>query len=343
MSPSAINRPRHPVAWSDGVIGSRFDVQHLPMQQRLLAWRDAVGHVIDVQPSREALQAPFGASISRYRFGERLFTDCSSDALLLERSVARISTDNQRDYALHVFTEGSLEVVQGVGASNDARRKVASIVLLDLNQPVRMRRSKCRMLTLFVPRSIVEAALPNAEALHGRVFDTTTALSGLLIEQVAALSRELPGMDVTQAINAFDVCVQLLVAAFGRQAGLTGDGRAAVRSAMFDRARRYVRSHLHRSSLTPESVFTTLQVPRPSLYRLFEHEGGIGTYIRNCRLREACQELVVHPHRSVAEIAYGMGFGSASDFARAFRRAFDMTPQEMRTQALARLHDNTNS
>jgi AraC-like DNA-binding protein len=32
----------------------------------------------------------------------------------------------------------------------------------------------------------------------------------------------------------------------------------------------------------------------------------------------------------VTDIAYGLGFKSASDFTRAFRRAYGMAPQEFR-------------
>lgn len=305
----------------------------------MLDWRDSVGHVIDVVPSLAQLQVPFRASISRYRIKERLFTDCSSDGLLLERSVARISTDERRDFAFHVFIDGGFEALRGTRVQRSPVQPRASLALLDLNQPVRMQRSACRVLTLFVPRSIVDAALPHAEALHGRVFDNTTAVSQLLIEQVSALARELPGMPEDQAAKAFDTSVGLLVAAFGKQARLLGDARAAVRAAMFDKARRYVKSHLYQPGLSADSVLQALQLPRPSLYRLFEHEGGLAAYIRNCRLREACDELVRLAHVPVTEIAYGLGFGSASDFARAFRRAYDMTPQELRLQAFERLEE----
>ena len=83
----------------------------------------------------------------------------------------------------------------------------------------------------------------------------------------------------------------------------------------------------------PTSVVQALQLKRATIYRWFEHEGGLGVYIRNRRLREAADELVRFPHLQIAEIAYGLGFQSASDFARAFRRAFDMSPQDMRVRA----------
>jgi AraC-like DNA-binding protein len=38
------------------------------------------------------------------------------------------------------------------------------------------------------------------------------------------------------------------------------------------------------------------------------------------------------------EIAYGLGFSSASDFTRAFRRAYGMAPQDFRALGLDLRH-----
>ena len=105
---------------------------------------------------------------------------------------------------------------------------------------------------------------------------------------------------------------------------------------MFGEVRRYIQAHLTESELSPESVLSALRLPRPTLYRLFQHEGGLGAYIRNLRLRRAADELIRYPHVTVIEIAYGLGFKSASDFTRAFRRAYDMAPQDFRAVASKR-------
>jgi AraC-like DNA-binding protein len=254
--------------------------------------------------------------------------------------VARISTDAQRDYGFHVFTTGGIESVERSGSSHRQGYSPASVFAFDLNQPLRMQRSACRVLTLFVPRSVVDAAFPHAEAIHGRVFENTSPLTQLLIEHVVAFSRNLPGLSALEAGSAFDTGVQLLLAAFGKQAKLSGNARAAVRAAMFDKARRYVHANLHRATLSPESLLAALQLPRPTLYRLFEHEGGLGAYIRNRRLREAADELVKFPNLPVTDIAYGLGFKSASDFTRAFRRTYEMAPQDLRFMALQRQRNN---
>jgi AraC-like DNA-binding protein len=102
------------------------------------------------------------------------------------------------------------------------------------------------------------------------------------------------------------------------------------RVVMVDQVRRYVQAHLCDDDLSPESVLSALQLPRSTLYRLFQHEGGLGAYIRHLRLRHAADDLIRYPHALVLDIAFGLGFKSASVFTRAFRRAYGMAPQEYR-------------
>ena len=313
-----------------------FEVSAEPPANQLLAWRDRVGHVIDVLPTSHATTTHFNASIDRYKLGDRIFTDCSSDALLLDRSIPRISTDNVRDYVFQVFTQGAMESIRG-GSLDSGTSAMASIVAMDMNQPIRMNRGRCRVLTFFVSRPVVEAALPHAESIHGRVFENTTPVTQLMIEHVAAFSRQLPSLSSAEAAASFDTAVQRMLAAFSKQAKLGGHVRAAARSAMFDKARRYVQSNLYQPWLTPEYVLMAMQLPRATLYRLFQHEGGLGRYILNCRLREAADELVRYPDRQVIEIAYSLGFNSASAFTRAFRRRYDLAPQDHRLMAAQRI------
>ncbi|WP_339907278.1 helix-turn-helix domain-containing protein [Pseudomonas guineae] len=314
-----------------------FSVKAEPVPRQLLAWRERVGHIIDVLPSLAQVARPFEASIDCYQIGDRRFTDCVSDSLVLERAVARISTDNHRHFAFHIFTRGNNDWLHGQSLQRQGLQSPASILLLDLDQPIRMQRGACRVLTLFVPRAVVMGIIPNAEALHGRVLQQSSPLARLLIKQVVALSQKLSGMSLGDAARAFDVCVQLLLGAFAKQATLSGSARAAVRAAMFDSARRYVRANLSQTELSPDSLLEALQLTRPTLYRLFQHEGGLATYIRNCRLREAADELIRLPGQPVMDVAYGLGFKSASDFTRAFRRAYEMSPQDLRALARERM------
>jgi AraC-like DNA-binding protein len=316
-------------AHGGGVAHSHFSVLGEPRQRQLLAWRERVGHVIDVLPSRADVEHPFNAQIDRYKVEGLLFTDCRSDAMLLERSLARISTDSVRDYVFHVFAEGGVDdIALRHGAS--AAIPTAKILALDMNQPVRMRRSHCRVLTFFVPAALVQETFPDPEAIHGRTVQDTTPLTRLALEHVAALGANISAMTAAAADSAVRTAAHLVVAAFGKQAGLSGNARSAARAALFGRVRRHIQANLHRAELTPEGVLSALHLPRPTVYRMFQHEGGLGAYIRHLRLRQAADELARYPHMMVTDVAYAVGFKSASDFTRAFRRAYGMAPQEFR-------------
>jgi AraC-like DNA-binding protein len=320
----------------NGLFHSHFSVQAEPPQRQLLAWRERVGHVIDVLPSVADTGLPFSAAIDRYEVGNIVFTDCRSDAMLLERSLARISTDSVRNYAFHVFVEGDVDDVtlrHGAATSKSAPAAAAKLLALDMGQPVRMRRNACRVLTFFVPGTLVEQIFPDPEAIHGRTMQGDTPIARLAMAHVAALGQDIAHLSAPAAQDAVRAGAQLLIAGFGKQARLSGGARAAARAAMFGQVRRYVQANLHRAELSPESVLTALRMPRPTLYRMFQHEGGLGAYIRHLRLRHAADDLVRYPHLMVTDVAYGVGFKSPSDFTRAFRRAYGVSPLEFRASS----------
>ena len=311
-------------------VHSHFSAHSLAPQHPLLAWRDRVGHVIDVMASRADIRMPFSASIDRYAAGDLAFTDCRSDAMWLERSLARISRDANRMFAFHVFLEGHVDEIAIRASQRDRPIGPATIIVLDLGQPIRMRRGACRVITYFVPATVAAEVFPDAEAIHGRSISVESPLTQLIVDHATVLSKTIGSLDAEAARSEILIGAQLITAALGRDAGLSGNARATQRAAMFSRARRYVQANLAEEHLSPESVVHALQLPRPSLYRLFQHEGGLGAYIRHLRLRHAADELVRCPHLSVTDIAYGLGFSSPSDFTRAFRRAYDIAPQDLR-------------
>ncbi|SIT47306.1 Transcriptional regulator, AraC family [Paraburkholderia piptadeniae] len=311
----------------------RFSTRALAPDQQVLAWRTRVGHVVDVPPSRQQMMQGFGAHIDRYRVGGALFTDSQTDAMVLERSIARVSTDTRRDYAFHLYLEGETGRISGMHRKRSEAESVHGIVAMDLNQPFRVERPACRVLTLFVPQHAIGAGLSDGESIHGRTLPFGAPLARAARDHLACVAATIRDAEPEEAAHALETGAQLLIAAFRQQATLTGAGRAALQAAVLARVRRFVDANLHRPDLSPANVVQTLQLKRATIYRWFEHEGGLGAYIRNQRLREAANELVRFPQLQVIDIAYGLGFNSASDFTRAFRRAFDMSPQDLRARA----------
>jgi AraC-like DNA-binding protein len=312
----------------------RFSTEREAARLQLPAWRQRIGHFLDVPISRADQARGFHGTIDSYRCADLVFMDCRTDPVAQTRTGARISTDSVRQYVFHVLVDGAIETRTGLHPKRVAMQSKPGILALDMGQPMQMTRTGCRVLAIFLPRPLLETVLPEPESVHGRVIEYQSPLARLIPAQLADLTRNMQHMNAGEAYEAMRACALLIGAAFGQEARLTGNARAAVRAAAFAHVRRYIEDNLHESELSPESVLRVTQLSRPSLYRLFESEGGLAAYIRNRRLSQAAEELRRHPHRAVVEIAYGLGFGSASDFNRAFRRAYDMSPLDFRQFSL---------
>ncbi len=52
--------------------------------------------------------------------------------------------------------------------------------------------------------------------------------------------------------------------------------------------------------------------------------------------------MIRYPDHQVIEIAYSLGFNSASAFTRAFRRRYDLAPQDHRLMAAQRMGNARN-
>jgi AraC-like DNA-binding protein len=330
LMPHRQSSPDASPATQSRIVHTHFDVCAQPPHQQLLAWRERLGQVIDVVPSLAQLELPFRASIDRYDIGEFLFGDCYTDQITLDRSIARISQDNACSIVFHLFLEGSAESVVAHSAKRQGTPCEVGILAVDLDQPVHVLRRGCRHVTLFVPGKLLQEVFADPGALHGRVLAPQKPAVRLIVQRVAAFAGNIRHMSSDDAHRSLCAIVHLIAAAFGEEAGLSGSKRAIARAVMFDDERRFIRANLEDCELTPEHVIHSLGFPRSTIFRLFQHEGGLGAYMRHLRLRAAANDLVRFPSIPVKDIAYSVGFKSASDFARAFRRAYDVTPQEVR-------------
>jgi hypothetical protein len=93
-------------SFPSGLIHNRFTTHNETPPRQLLAWRDRLGHILDVPIARAQMANGFRGTIESYRIKDLMFLDCRTDPLLQARPVARISTDNMCDYVFHVLMEG---------------------------------------------------------------------------------------------------------------------------------------------------------------------------------------------------------------------------------------------
>jgi AraC-like DNA-binding protein len=182
-----------------------------------------------------------------------------------------------------------------------------------------------------LPRSAFAAVADELDHLH------TTILSGGLIELLADYLRNLEArlheMEADEFRHAGRATVAMIAACIQPAATRLEQAHGAIDSVLFERARLHIENHLGEFDLTPERVAQGLRISRSNLYRAFESVGGVARFIQRKRLQAAYADLIATGNAQVQEIAYRHGFRLASDFTRAFRREFGISPRDARERA----------
>ena len=313
------------------LVRQHFTVANEVRSAQALVWSEYVGRTLDVPVSHSQVRHGFQGDLDAYVLPDMTYLDSRADRLVQARTGARISRDSVRDFVFHVAAYGMLETHVKQGLHGRSTQFVPGILALDMGQPMRMvRPTKVRALAFFLPRALVESEIADAESIHGRVIAYSSPLTRLILDHLFVLCHRLASMPADEAATTIRTCAHLILAAFSKQHGMSQRARTAARMAVQSQVRRYVQANLYNLDLSPEHIQQRFAIPRPTLYRMFEEEEGLAAYIRHCRLWASAQDLVQRQDMAVVEVGYSFGFGSASDFSRAFRRAFGVAPKEYR-------------
>ncbi|QAY65262.1 response regulator [Paenibacillus protaetiae] len=99
---------------------------------------------------------------------------------------------------------------------------------------------------------------------------------------------------------------------------------------------KHIQDHLHNPDELSLVRLAELVYFNPSyLSRLFKQMTGVNLseYITSCRMQKA-KRLLEQPDIKIQDVAERVGYGTATNFTRSFRKLLHMTPQEYRTSAL---------
>ena len=315
------------------MIAETFSTHSLPAAQQLEAWRNWYGAVFEAT-SAGSQDEGFAAANSNWNLNGFTFSHVSSPPTGIGRTKFLLRRNHVDHWAftLSKHTTSDVEV-------RDRSLEVPPGVpfLLSLGEEMHIgRRQQDERIQLLLARDSFQAIAPLLDATRGTALNTSQGR--LLADYMLLLERNLSnltpedGSRLPSAIQAMvGACLAPSVdrlAAAGRQIDLT----------LMERVRRAVRKHLRSPSLGPDTLCREAATSRSQLYRLLEGEGGVARYIQRRRLSESFAILCdISNTFSINAIAEALCFADASNFSRAFRREFGMSPSEVRAASLAGL------
>lgn len=295
-------------------------------------WREqlnAMGEARSLRP----VASGFHVQVEAFQIGPLVLGRSIQPAQTFDRSRFRIARDGLDQLVLRFFDRGSVFCRD---RDADAGVRPGDLFVTDLAEVQRTAIPDIDSLTLVVPRAELEARLGTVDGLDMTVIRRDNALVGLFQDHLAAVMRAAPGMTVAEAGLLVGPTLDLAVAAI--RGAVPEVGRSSVQAALVDAICRHIRVHARDPGLSPAALGRLFGISERKLSYLFAELGGVASYIGHQRLLLARRALTdpAQVDRTVERIAEDHGFAHRNSFARAFERAFGMTPGQYRQVSSAR-------
>ncbi|MDE1010830.1 MAG: helix-turn-helix domain-containing protein [Paraburkholderia fungorum] len=304
----------------------RFSTRNAPVDERFDAWAasSTLCDFVTAYPSDIPFDAHrehvlLGPVVLARRTWQHPDPSVSYDA---KRTAARIRAD-QRD-----FLSFSLQLNGSVALRSDAIASIkppGELYVLDFASVFERAITPGSELSLSVPRDLLPA---DAAPWHGR--SLTRGMASLFGHHLSHLYHTLPRLTAYDVPHVVQATLHLLTATLrpGRDALIAAE--VPIQNALMDRVQRYIDTHLLRPDLSADRICRDVGISRATLYRLFDHTGGIMREIRQRRLYRVHQILATpgRPWERIRDVALRHGFTDEKYFIRIFKAHFGYTPGE---------------
>lgn len=311
----------------------RLSTRDLPPRDRLAFVHDFVSrNVIGLQftpktpgpPEMDLATLPLAADVSVSQGFYTPLTGARTRELLHDGKHNYFVTVHTDDYEFSV--EGRPPVKVGAGDLT----VVSMGVLLEFHLP------STRVDVLHLAYHRLAPLVPGIDMEPYYVFPASAPGAGLLTGYADLLRSVEPATPNSAELAAKHLC---------ELTALVLDGRAdrersgpSIRAVRLELVKTDILQRLHQPGLGVEDVARRQGVSVRYIHKLFETEGvSFSEYVRERRVELAYRMLQNPPgDRRISTVAFDCGFGDISNFNRAFRRRYAITPSELLAQSLKR-------
>jgi len=306
-----------------------FSTDGLPLADQLDAWNAAFGSLNDISASIG--QTGANVRCEYWLLGQGVVLSSTRVApSRFVRDHARTRKNQIDHWVLRVLRRGRGHLRH---ANFEATTSPGELVVFSMHETWTVDWEGAEWVSLCFPRDLdlrlsTGLAALDPGLLHGPgpglLADFMLALPARLAK---ATAEEIP---VLAGAMHGTISACLLTGA-SQPAGLSpGDAAAGLAR---ERVRRAILREIGSGQLKPAILAREAGLSRSSLYRLFENDGGVARYIQQVRLAMAHDALrdPVMAGRTIGVIAKAHGFPEPTDFSRAFRAAYGLSPREARS------------
>jgi AraC-like DNA-binding protein len=317
-----------------------LDTRLVCPDKRFKVWADSIGVIFDPSLDGRTDPSQFRAELHASMYGQVFCGRVDSVTQRFDRSEKKIIADGLDHYIVQVFKSGYCEVVDG----NTTRTvRPGDIYIIDAAAPLEAVDYAFEHVTMMIPRDFLTNQLVSPDAHHRRIIPGYTPLARLLYNYIITLDEVAATTSLKERELMVDPFLILTEQLLNHHSGETtlDPYNPATNLALLSTIKRYIDDNLAHKQLKPDMICAAHGLSRSALYRLFEPLEGVANYIRNRRLRYAMKDLLDGSNQNllIYEIAYRWGFSSETDFTRAFKRQYGISPKMARVRHIASYAD----
>lgn len=308
----------------------RFTTLVKQKPEQFPCWRNLMASIADVERDQDSKQG-FDATVRGHDLGKMHIASLRIDASKCRRTPQLIKRSRVDHWQLVLRHTGSEFSTSG---GSVLRSSAGSLDLRSLTMPSITQSTAGQMTCIWLRRDHFAGIAANLDAASHKPIQGP--MKNILREFIWTLDRyrsTLSYRDVPAAVGSLTALLGALVRPtdFGLEAAA-----APIAASQIEMVRRHVDSNLASPELGVQSLCQALGVSRRKLYYLFEHCGGVASFIRERRLI-ACHAALedVTDSRLISTIAYQNGFSDPAIFSRQFRAHFGYSAKEAREYRLS--------
>lgn len=294
-------------------------------QVRLQAWQELTSSLF---VSRRASTVLPGCHLlfRCYNLDRMLFFDYAACAHSAERTLSQIVAQGVDHIFIGLQTSG---VTRLTCANGDAVARVGDFFILDLAQRFQSETDGMAAIHICVPRRRFESQVGKLSARHMQVLPSNSnPLLKLAADHLLNMRTCLRRADAEQRNSLTSAAIAICNAAFAHGGSDACDHPVVAAIEI----RQFIEENIDRRDLGVELLGARFGISRTPLYKLFETDGGVASYIRNRRLARGMRILAGiegGARQRVSSVAYACGYESEKIFSRAFRRRYGVNPRDV--------------
>lgn len=312
-----------------------YSTENLPQYKRVRYWNEWSSATITRSHIEPINKDDFYGKVTILETGVFRFANFISDPANLSHTRSHICAQDDHALILH-FQLGGYSLNEQDGRQTVIR--AGDYTLCDSSRPYKLAfDTRNDMLSIRIPHRIFKQRISNPESLTCVHMSAQSGVSQLVSDFIrSSWMHFVQGMDPALEKRLIENLLDLLATSYAsvyknnvEQSSVVTTRRLLVKQ--------FIEEHLSNPELSPRFLASAFGYTSGYLHKLFCSEGeSLCQYILRRRLEEAAKLIgdVLHQGHTFSEIAYKLGFKSATHFGRVFKEHYDLTPTQYRQQKI---------